>query len=198
MAPLARTGQGAYCYRPGRPLSSAWTLTRGRRIAPTIRPRVGCHALGTETRELTQVIKPSATYARVWKAPSGVGRVRDESRSITPQTLLVVSDLHLGEGKDPQSGRYRRRENFFADAAFRRFLAYHDPMPTGSAMLVLNGDTFDFGKITACLFALTTLSVGSNPSQKTKIAVTRRVTTGRFGPHSGHSTARIRAVLRGC
>ncbi len=62
-----------------------------------------------------------------------------------PSTVLAVSDLHLGQGQDPDTGRYCRHENFFSDAAFEDFVAAHDP---ASTLLVLNGDTFDFLRVT--------------------------------------------------
>lgn len=64
-----------------------------------------------------------------------------------PDTVLVVSDLHLGPGRDPATGRFARTENFFADDAFARFLDFHAPQPRGAALLILNGDTFDFLRI---------------------------------------------------
>lgn len=84
---------------------------------------------------------------RTVEVVSGTSDERDLPE--TPRTVLVVSDLHLAEGRDPHTGRYRRQENFFADAAFRRFLRYHDPGEAGPTLLVLNGDTFDFLRITA-------------------------------------------------
>lgn len=73
-----------------------------------------------------------------------------ERGSPPARTLLVVSDLHLGAGRDPRTGRYQQAEKFFADGAFQRFLEYHDPRRTGPAHLVLNGDTFDFVRVTRC------------------------------------------------
>ena len=66
----------------------------------------------------------------------------------TPTRILTVSDLHLGQGKDPVTGRYCRRENFFADEAFGRLLADHHAAE-GGALLVFNGDTFDFLRVVA-------------------------------------------------
>jgi UDP-2,3-diacylglucosamine pyrophosphatase LpxH len=66
-----------------------------------------------------------------------------------PPLILVVSDLHLLTGCDPASGRMNPRENFLADHAFARFLAAHQGTPSESEpLLVLNGDTFDFIRIT--------------------------------------------------
>lgn len=66
-----------------------------------------------------------------------------------PRTVLVVSDLHLAAGRDPVTGRFDRTENFFADESFRRFLEHHHPQAAEGALLVLNGDTFDFLRIVA-------------------------------------------------
>lgn len=67
----------------------------------------------------------------------------------TPDVLLVVSDLHLGSGRNAATGRLNRRENYFEADAFRGFLEHHRPARDGSAVLVLNGDIFDFLRIDA-------------------------------------------------
>src|SRR5882757_334821 len=66
----------------------------------------------------------------------------------TPDTLLVVSDLHLGVGQNPLTLKYEPRENFLADDAFHALLIAHDPSQKGSALLVLNGDIWDFLRVT--------------------------------------------------
>jgi UDP-2,3-diacylglucosamine pyrophosphatase LpxH len=66
-----------------------------------------------------------------------------------PATVLVVSDLHIAAGRDPDTGRFDRTENFFADEAFVRFLEHHRAEAATGALLVLNGDTFDFLRIVA-------------------------------------------------
>ena len=60
-------------------------------------------------------------------------------------TVLVVSDLHLGVGRDRWTQTYPLTENFFADDAFAELLRNYD---AASTLLVLNGDTFDFLRIT--------------------------------------------------
>jgi len=63
---------------------------------------------------------------------------------------LVVSDLHLSEGRDPATGKTSRLEDFLHDDAFARFLRYHEeirgqPRFGGRPwLLILNGDIFDF------------------------------------------------------
>ena len=64
--------------------------------------------------------------------------------------LLIVSDLHLSEGWDPESGKFSRLEDFLFDDAFARFLRYHEgikgqPRFGGRPwLLIINGDLFDF------------------------------------------------------
>lgn len=64
--------------------------------------------------------------------------------------LLIVSDLHLSEGWDLETGRTSRLEDFFRDGAFARFLNYHERVKNQPRfgglpwLLVLNGDIFDF------------------------------------------------------
>lgn len=71
------------------------------------------------------------------------------------RSILIVSDLHIGPGVDAVSTRWARTENFFCDEAFGRALAWFRGRPTGGAagpgqrLLILNGDIFDFLRITA-------------------------------------------------
>lgn len=69
-----------------------------------------------------------------------------------PASLVVVSDLHLGEGVEQdaagrETGRFYRRENFFADSAFHRFLGKQNSSLKGPVLLVFNGDIFDFLRV---------------------------------------------------
>ena len=66
-----------------------------------------------------------------------------------PERVLVLSDLHMGYGRDSDTRRYHRTENFFADDAFRRLLEYYDPDRAGPTLMVFTGDLFDFPRI-AC------------------------------------------------
>ena len=64
-----------------------------------------------------------------------------------PDDIFVVSDLHLGRGKNPDTGRYFELECFFYDDDFRRFcrwLCEQARAQQRNFTLVLNGDTFDF------------------------------------------------------
>jgi UDP-2,3-diacylglucosamine pyrophosphatase LpxH len=64
--------------------------------------------------------------------------------------IIVVSDLHLGRGKNPLTGRYHRLEAFFYDDDFHHFcsdLVRDARERNGQFKLVLNGDTFDLLRI---------------------------------------------------
>src|SRR3954449_8712586 len=65
-----------------------------------------------------------------------------------PEQIFIVSDFHLGRGRNPRTGRISRTENFLSDQAFYRFLDYAKPGP--EKLLLLNGDTFDFVRICHC------------------------------------------------
>jgi UDP-2,3-diacylglucosamine pyrophosphatase LpxH len=64
--------------------------------------------------------------------------------------IIVVSDLHLGRGRNPRTGRYHRLEAFFYDDDFFHFCEYivDDARQRQVPIkLVLNGDTFDLLRI---------------------------------------------------
>ena len=63
-------------------------------------------------------------------------------------SLLIVSDLHLSEGRDPLTGKVSRNEDFFFDDDFAEFLTYHQHSQK-KWKLVINGDFIDFLQITS-------------------------------------------------
>jgi len=66
--------------------------------------------------------------------------------------IIVVSDLHIGRGKNRQTGRYFELETFFYDEDFRRFcefLCKEAERREVPFKLVFNGDTFDFLRLDA-------------------------------------------------
>src|SRR6188474_2953111 len=61
--------------------------------------------------------------------------------------IAIVSDLHLCAGYDERTGAFSRREDFFYDGAFARFLAYlrrRAEQERRLTRLVILGDLFDF------------------------------------------------------
>ena len=64
------------------------------------------------------------------------------------EDIFVVSDLHIASGRN-DAGVYSGTENFFADDSFRRFTLYADKVKKSQkAILLINGDVFDFLRIT--------------------------------------------------
>lgn len=64
--------------------------------------------------------------------------------------LVVVSDLHLGRGKNPQTGRFHELEAFFYDEDFRSFCQWlidDAHKRNASLRLIINGDAFDLLRI---------------------------------------------------
>ena len=71
--------------------------------------------------------------------------VKYESKN---EEIFVVSDLHIASGRD-EAGVYPGTENFFADESFKRFLEFANKnKQSAKALLIINGDIFDFLRIT--------------------------------------------------
>lgn len=71
----------------------------------------------------------------------------------TPHDVYIASDLHLCEGWLPDERRFARLELFFYDKEFARWLeriAREQERRARSALLVLNGDCFDFLAVSRC------------------------------------------------
>ena len=66
---------------------------------------------------------------------------------------LFISDMHISEGINPETGKIQRNEDFFHDVSFAQLLNYHvclghDPQKESFYQvpwkLIINGDAFDF------------------------------------------------------
>lgn len=60
--------------------------------------------------------------------------------------IIVISDLHLGRGRNPETGRYHNLEAFFYDEDLRRFCTYlceEAQRREVPLRLIFNGDVFD-------------------------------------------------------
>ncbi|MDZ7261926.1 MAG: metallophosphoesterase [candidate division KSB1 bacterium] len=68
--------------------------------------------------------------------------------------LLIVSDLHLSEGRNKQDGKFSPNEDFLYDEEFDRFLRYHEKQAEALGKkwkLIINGDLIDYWQvITSC------------------------------------------------
>lgn len=58
--------------------------------------------------------------------------------------IIVISDLHLSEGTDKDTGKISRNEDFFFDNDFSKFIDYLISQKDKSWNLIMNGDLFDF------------------------------------------------------
>jgi UDP-2,3-diacylglucosamine pyrophosphatase LpxH len=70
-----------------------------------------------------------------------------EGAPTTPADVVILSDLHWGEGRDPDSGHVSRLEDFFYDLEMAEFLDHHQLRATEQGRplrLILAGDVFDF------------------------------------------------------
>jgi len=66
--------------------------------------------------------------------------------------LLIVTDLHLSEGRHPETRTFSLNEDFFFDEEFGRFLAYYQDETRWAGRkwhLIINGDFLDFLQVTA-------------------------------------------------
>lgn len=61
--------------------------------------------------------------------------------------VLIVSDLHLGAGRDPATRRISRREDFLCDEQARSFLLHYQALP-GPWHLIINGDFLELLQVT--------------------------------------------------
>lgn len=88
-------------------------------------------------------------------------------RRFREYNLLVVSDLHLSEGRDGKKKKFSKNEDFFFDEEFARFLAYYQDRRrwNGSKWhLIVNGDFLDFLQVTSVDDAPSVLPPGPEPS----------------------------------
>ena len=98
---------------------------------------------GKISRALTRLVPLRIRRSRL------VSKIRAKIRGQKPD-LLVVSDLHLGEGKVGPKREYSALEDFRVDRHFEKFTGYilKRQQRTGRKLeLVLAGDTMDFLKV---------------------------------------------------
>ncbi len=83
--------------------------------------------------------------------------------------VLILSDLHWGEGRDPDTGRVSRLEDFFYDQELAEFLERqrHRAQRAGRCLrLILAGDVFDFLLVGSVPDAETCSRLGLRPSRQ--------------------------------
>jgi UDP-2,3-diacylglucosamine pyrophosphatase LpxH len=76
-----------------------------------------------------------------------------EPRPSHPADVVILSDLHFGEGRDPATGRASRLEDFFYDLELAEFVDHQRARAQAEGRplrLLLAGDVFDFLLVTSC------------------------------------------------
>jgi UDP-2,3-diacylglucosamine pyrophosphatase LpxH len=68
---------------------------------------------------------------------------RSPAHRTARRRILVISDLHMTAGRNPDTGVWSPTEDFFQDDEFARFLGYYGN-DGAATTLVVNGDLFDF------------------------------------------------------
>lgn len=68
-----------------------------------------------------------------------------------PHGFLILSDLHLSQGRNPITGHLSRNEDFIFDQELSQFLTHHSDSPHWQGWkwtLIINGDFLDFLQVT--------------------------------------------------
>jgi len=115
--------------------------------------------------------------------------------------LLIVSDLHLCEGRSERTHRLSRNEDFFFDEEFARFLDYHmhsDPGPKWH--LIINGDFLDFLQVVSTEFDeefLAYLGVQTAQEARELLGIGRQNTRFGFDAGPGETVFKLWRILNG-
>ncbi|MGD2125306.1 MAG: metallophosphoesterase [Desulfobacteraceae bacterium] len=75
------------------------------------------------------------------------GQSREE-----PFNIAIISDLHLSEGRDPRTKKFKKNEDYFFDGQFDRFLRYLEEESEDRGRkwhLLIAGDMVDFLQVTS-------------------------------------------------
>jgi UDP-2,3-diacylglucosamine pyrophosphatase LpxH len=98
---------------------------------------------------MTDSIASSAALLKAWDERESAALEGELRLASNGHRLVVVSDLHVAEGRQ-EDDTYRGTENFFSDDAFGRFLRHlsAEARAGESMLLIINGDFVDFMRIT--------------------------------------------------
>ena len=91
-----------------------------------------------------RLARPSVVIVALALAAAACLPALVRSQTLTASRLVVItSDLHLGQGKDPRTGQWLPTEDFRWEEDFAAFLHAVNEAGKGATDLVLNGDTFE-------------------------------------------------------
>ena len=115
--------------------------------------------------------------------------------------LLIVSDLHLSEGRDEHTHHISRNEDFFYDEEFSRFLDYHVALdPARKWHLIINGDFCDFLQVLATEFDpefLEYLGVKNESEARQLLNIRQQSTRFGFDAGPGETVFKLWRILDG-
>jgi len=115
--------------------------------------------------------------------------------------LLIVSDLHLSEGRDEHTHRISRNEDFFFDEEFARFLDYHVKFdPDRKWHLIINGDFCDFLQVISTEFDpefLRYLGVRDEKEARQLLQIGKQSTRFGFDAGPGETVFKLWKILDG-
>jgi len=115
--------------------------------------------------------------------------------------LLIISDLHLSEGRDERTHRLSRNEDFLFDEEFARFLDYHVKTdPARKWHLIINGDFCDFLQVISSNFDeefLAYLKVSTEAEGRKLLEIARQDTKYGFDAGPGETVLKLWKVLNG-
>ena len=98
--------------------------------------------------ENDKLAAPYYINSETYKEPGKIIKPRPVEYYSAGEDIFIVSDLHIASGRN-EAGVYPGTENFFADDSFYRFTLYAERIKkSDKAILIINGDIFDFLRIT--------------------------------------------------
>jgi hypothetical protein len=119
-------------------------------MRPALAVAIAAFTLVVGGAAVTVRLKADTTYDTVrlkadttYKTYVESGFSRTVLQATPGRFTVIISDLHLGYGRDPATGQWQPTEDFRWADAFGAFLRAIDQAGKGSTDLVLNGDTFE-------------------------------------------------------
>jgi hypothetical protein len=126
--------------------------------------------------------------SRIWPGLAAAGTalvifqclapVKGAAQAPARRAIVVISDLHMGAGRD-DAGRWRREENFRWAAEFSDFLRAIDSQHRSAVDLILNGDTFELPAAEAQALAALDRVLAAHDAEIKSLAAFARAGTNR-------------------
>jgi UDP-2,3-diacylglucosamine pyrophosphatase LpxH len=118
---------------------------------------------------------------------------RESMETEGAEELIVISDLHLSDGKNTRTRKYSRNEDFFFDREFKRFLEHLQKKPP-KKHLIIAGDMFDFLQVTPDLEYFNDYPQVSGLNESD---ITKRDREYGFGTQEKKTVWKLRVIAKG-